>query len=79
VSDHPHGKRFARALDELAAIPDPLARLDAVRRAREALEQLEADAVIDSRAGGITWAAIGALYGLTKQGAQQRFQPVRKI
>jgi hypothetical protein len=78
VSDSPHGKRFARALDELETIADPIARLDAVRIAREALERLEAGTVADARKKGVTWAAIGALYGLTKQGAQQRFQPARK-
>jgi hypothetical protein len=63
-----------RALETLRQNPDPLARLDDVRRARERLERLEADAVRDARAAGATWKAIGALYGLSKQGAQQRFR-----
>jgi flavin-binding protein dodecin len=63
---------------ELASVADPVARLDAVRRAREALERLEVDTVAETRRAGITWSAIGALYGLTKQGAQQRFQTKRK-
>jgi hypothetical protein len=71
-------KRLIGALEELARIEDPLARLDAVRRARESLEQLESETVIHARKLGTTWTAIGALYGLTKQGAQQRFQPSRK-
>ncbi len=78
MSDSPHGKRLVRALDELEGIADPITRLDAVRVAREALERLEANTVADARKKGVTWAAIGALYGLTKQGAQQRFQPARK-
>ncbi len=66
-------KRIERAADALRAIPDPLVRLDSVRAARERLEALEAAAVRDARHAGATWKAIGALYGLSKQGAQQRF------
>ena len=67
-------KRFERAVDALRLIPDPLLRLDAVRAARERLEVLEVAAVRDARQAGATWKAIGALYGLSKQGAQQRFR-----
>jgi hypothetical protein len=67
-------KRFERAVEALAAIPDPLQRLDSVRTARERMEALEAAAVRDARAAGSTWKVIGALYGLSKQGAQQRFR-----
>ena len=66
-------KRFERAVEALEAVPDPLRRLDSVRTARERMEALEAAAVRDARAAGATWKAIGALYGLSKQGAQQRF------
>jgi hypothetical protein len=69
-----HLKRFERGVDALRAIPDPLDRLDAIRRAREGVETLEARAVRDARHAGVTWKAIGALYGLSKQGAQQRFR-----
>ncbi len=72
------GKTPAAALDRVVETlrrnPDPLARLDDVRRARERLERLEADAVHEARAAGATWKSIGALYGLSKQGAQQRFR-----
>jgi curved DNA-binding protein CbpA len=61
-------------MDALDAIPDPLERLDAVREAREALEALEGRAVVDARRAGVTWKAIGGLYRLSKQGAQQRFR-----
>jgi hypothetical protein len=71
-------KRLARALDELKSIEDPLTRLNSVRLAREALDELEADTVVQARKAGLTWGAIGALYGLTKQGAQQRFRGARK-
>ena len=67
-------KRFERAVEALTAIPDPLQRLDSVRTARERMDALEAAAVRDARASGATWKAIGALYGLSKQGAQQRFR-----
>jgi hypothetical protein len=70
-------KRIERAADALRAIPDPLVRLDSVRAARERLEALETAAVHDARHAGATWKAIGALYGLSKQGAQQRFGGAR--
>lgn len=74
MADPVHIKRFDRALAALREIPDPLRRLDAVRRCREALEDLEAATAADARAAGATWIDIGALYGLSKQGAQQRFR-----
>lgn len=58
----------------MLAIQDPLRRLDAVRRYREALDDLEATTVAAARSDGATWTEIGALYGLSKQGAQQRFR-----
>ena len=67
-------KRFDRAVEALRSIPDPLLRLDATRSARERMERLEADAVLAARHAGVTWKSIGALYGLSKQGAQQRFR-----
>ena len=77
MADPVHVKRFDRALAALREIPDPLRRLDAVRRSREALDELEAATVADARAAGVTWIDIGALYGLSKQGAQQRFRRPR--
>jgi hypothetical protein len=46
----------------------------AERRLREAAEALEAAQVRAARKADATWNEIGALYGLTKQGAQQRFR-----
>ncbi|MGT2424823.1 hypothetical protein [Amnibacterium kyonggiense] len=74
MSEGTERKRFERGVEALRRIPDPLRRLDAVRVAREELEALEADAVRSARHEGATWKAIGALYGLSKQGAQQRFR-----
>jgi hypothetical protein len=69
-----HAKRIAKALDELGSAKQPAARLDAVRRLREAAEHLEEAHVDAARQAGLTWAEIGRVYGLTKQGAQQRFR-----
>lgn len=74
MGDGSNPKHFERGVDALLSISDPLVRLDAIRRAREHLEALEARAVHDARHAGVTWKAIGALYGLSKQGAQQRFR-----
>ena len=65
-------------MEAIGEVSDPLQRLDAVRRARDGFERLELDAVVASRVAGVTWTQIGALYGLTKQGAQQRFQAADK-
>jgi hypothetical protein len=48
------------------------------RRIREAAEELEADAIEQARHSGATWREIGSCYGLTKQGAQQRFRTASK-
>jgi hypothetical protein len=52
-------------------------RLDAARRLREAAEELEAAQIEAARKSGATWLEIGECYGLTKQGAQQRFRAAR--
>lgn len=81
-SDHDKRPKIsAAASDALAALEalteagDSLARLDAGRELRERAEQLELDLVRAARKDGLSWAKIGGLYGLTKQGAQQRFRP----
>jgi hypothetical protein len=70
-------KRILAALDALDAADRPMTRLDAARRLREAAEELEAAQVEAARKAGATWMEIGACYGLTKQGAQQRFRAAR--
>lgn len=65
------------ALGEFAAADEPLARLAAARRIRDLADQLERDTVRTARESGVSWSKIGAVYGLTKQGAQQRFAKVR--
>jgi hypothetical protein len=71
-------KRILTALSALEAADRPMSRLDAARRLREAAEELEAAQVEAARKAGATWLEIGASYGLTKQGAQQRFRAVRE-
>lgn len=70
-------KRILAALGALDAAEGPISRLQAVRRLREAAEELEAAQVQAARKAGVTWIEIGACYGLTKQGAQQRFRGTR--
>jgi ATPase subunit of ABC transporter with duplicated ATPase domains len=70
-------KRISAALGALDVADGPMDRLEAARRLREAAEELEAAQVEAARKAGATWIEIGACYGLTKQGAQQRFRAVR--
>ena len=70
-------KRITAALGALNAADGPIRRLEAARQLREAAEELEAAQVEAARKAGATWNEIGACYGLTKQGAQQRFRAAR--
>jgi hypothetical protein len=71
-------RRITAALGAFDIADGPMSRLDAARRLREAAEELEATQVEAARKAGATWNEIGACYGLTKQGAQQRFRAVRE-
>jgi hypothetical protein len=77
VASKSPAKRILAALGALDAADAPVSRLQAVRRLREAAEELEAAQVQAARKAGATWTEIGACYGLTKQGAQQRFRGTR--
>jgi hypothetical protein len=70
-------RRITAALGALDIADGPMSRLDAARRLREAAEELEAAQIEAARKAGATWNDIGACYGLTKQGAQQRFRAAR--
>ncbi len=70
-------KRITAALGALNVADGPISRLEAARQLREAAEELEAAQVEAARKAGATWNEIGACYGLTKQGAQQRFRAAR--
>ena len=70
-------RRITAALGVLDVADGPMSRLDAARQLREAAEELEAAQVEAARKAGATWSEIGSCYGLTKQGAQQRFRAAR--
>ena len=70
-------RRITAALGALDVAGGPISRLQAARQLREAAEELEAAQVEAARKAGVTWNEIGACYGLTKQGAQQRFRAAR--
>jgi hypothetical protein len=70
-------KRIIAALSALDTADGPVSRLHAARQLREAAEELEAAQIEAARQAGATWTEIGACYGLTKQGAQQRFRAAR--
>lgn len=63
------------ALDEFDRAAGAKELLTAARAVRASTEALEEAAVLEARAEGVSWSKIGAIYGLTKQGAQQRFRP----
>lgn len=67
-------ERIREAIKTFEASPDTLSALAAARHVREAAELLEREAIGTARSEGISWAKIGGVYGLTKQGAQQRFK-----
>ena len=77
VASKTPAKRILAALGALDSADGPISRLEAARRLREAAEELEAAQVEAARKAGATWNEIGACYGLTKQGAQQRFRAAR--
>lgn len=67
--------RAGKALREHQKRTEPLERLDAARRLREAADALEQEAVQAAREAGCTWTEIARVFGMTKQAAQQRFRP----
>ena len=69
-----HINRIRAALTAFDDAGDALEALDAARRARTSAEALERDLVKTARTEGHSWADIGSLYDMTKQGAQQRFR-----
>lgn len=70
--------QLTQALSGLAAADAALDRIAAARQIREAAEELEQTEVKSAREHGTSWSKIGAAYGLTKQGAQQRFGDERR-
>lgn len=78
MSEPIHRRRVGKTVDALRKVPDPLERLAAIRNALTEIERLELETVIQAREGGATWGQIGRLYGMSKQGAQQRFRAARE-
>ncbi|SHJ52227.1 hypothetical protein SAMN02745244_02698 [Tessaracoccus bendigoensis DSM 12906] len=66
--------KLQAALSRLQEAEDALASLDAARELRELADSIELTQVRAARDQGVAWSKIGKLYGLTKQGAQQRFR-----
>lgn len=50
-----------------------LASLARVVAARRHLEEVERALRVQLRGGGVSWARLGALYGVSRQAARQRF------
>ena len=67
-------KKLRQALDAVQNASTPLEGLAAARQLREAAEALELAMVVEARRRRSTWTEIGAVFGTSKQGAQQRFR-----
>jgi hypothetical protein len=67
-------KKLRQVLEELESASQPLEALAHARRLREAAEAMEVALVAQARDQRRTWTEIGAVYGTSKQGAQQRFR-----
>lgn len=48
-------------------------RINELARIRRQLDEVERIVVAEAREAGVTWQAIGAQYGITRQAAQMRF------
>jgi len=63
-----------KKLAALATATSPPEQLAAVSEVTAAAEALLYAVVADARAAGVTWTEIGAVFGMSKQAAQQRFK-----
>ena len=75
-------ERAARASKRLAGVDparrewrrgDELHEIEAALQALDAADDQLHETVVAARAAGYSWAAIGAVLGVSKQAAQQRF------
>ncbi len=71
-------KKLRQAVGAVEDASHPLEALAAARRLREAAEELELALVAEARDQRGTWTEIGAVYGTSKQGAQQRFRSIAR-
>ena len=78
MGSHTEPDDLLRACKSLREAKQPFEALEASLRLRVMAEQHELEQVRTARQSGVSWVKIGALYGLTKQGAQQRFAKLRK-
>ena len=69
-------ERWAEEVDPEELEPAPLVSLGAIAllvNQQQQINQALAEAVAEARARGRTWSEIGALLGVTKQAAQQKY------
>lgn len=66
-------RKLIEALLNYERAESELDQLAAARRTRELADALEHGVIRNAREARVSWAKIGTIYGLTKQGAQQRF------
>lgn len=78
VHTQPH--EFTAVVDTLLAnvrdlldSPDPKTRVRAIHHLAAGVEALERRVVFDAQSAGLTWAQIGAVYGVSRQAAHRRF------
>ena len=67
-------RQLAKRLAELAHAKDARERLVLAEEIRSLAVALQNASVAEARQAGLTWTQIGALFGMTKQAAQQRFK-----
>ena len=67
-------RQLAKRLAELTHARDARERLVLAEEIRRLAVALQNASVAEARQAGLTWTQIGALFGMTKQAAQQRFK-----
>ncbi|NLT31002.1 MAG: hypothetical protein GXX86_11205 [Propionibacterium sp.] len=65
--------KLSAACAQLQQAADPLAAVDLAQQIGTLADKVQHDAVRAARQQGVSWSKIGAVFGLSKQGAQQRF------
>jgi hypothetical protein len=60
-------------VNDLLTSADPSRRLQGIRRLNLSMEILEHRVAIEANQAGMSWAAIGRVFGISRQGAHKRF------
>ncbi len=60
-------------LVRLGNAPTPLARLQAISKVRDWLDELQAEDVVELRGLGVSWSRIGRSLGVTGQAVSKRY------